>query len=65
MKSKYRNVKTEVDGIKFDSKKEATRYGQLRLLEKAGLIGNLRLQVQYPLIVHGVKVGSYVADFVY
>jgi len=34
--NKYRNVRTEVDGIKFASKKEARRYQELRLLEKAG-----------------------------
>ena len=33
---KYRNKKVEVDGILFDSKKEANRYMELKLLEKAG-----------------------------
>ena len=44
--SKYRNIKTEVDGIVFDSKAEARRYAELRLLEKANEISDLRLQ--YP-----------------
>lgn len=48
--AKYHNKKTEVDGIKFDSKKEANRYLELKLLEKAGEIQNLRLQVKYVLI---------------
>ncbi|WP_416330616.1 DUF1064 domain-containing protein, partial [[Clostridium] innocuum] len=49
-KSKYGAVKTEVDGIKFDSKHEALRYQELRLLEQAGEITNLRLQVPFELI---------------
>jgi hypothetical protein len=63
--SKYRNVRTEVDGITFDSKKEATRYGVLRLMEAGGFIRNLRLQVPYAIKVNGVKVCTYKADFVY
>lgn len=47
---KYKNKKTEVNGILFDSKKEATRYIELNLLEKAGKIHNLRLQVKFVLI---------------
>lgn len=48
--SKLHNVRTVVDGIAFDSKKEAARYQELRLLEKAGAIQNLRRQVEYTLI---------------
>ena len=47
---KYRNVKTTLDGISFDSRKEANRYAELRILEKAGLIQNLQMQVKYVLI---------------
>lgn len=47
--SKYRNEKTIVDGITFDSKKEAGYYGYLKDLEKDGKISNLRLQVPYVL----------------
>jgi len=60
-RSKYRNVRTEVDGIKFASKAEARRYGQLQLLVKAGEIRDLELQRKYDL-PGGVK---YVADFDY
>lgn len=66
-KSKYRAVKTEIDGIMFDSKHEAARYQELRLLEQAGEISNLRLQVPFELIAKS-KYGrsiKYVADFVY
>jgi hypothetical protein len=47
--SKYHNKKTLRDGILFDSKNEADRYIELKLLEKAGLIQNLRLQPEYEL----------------
>lgn len=47
---KYRSIKTEVDGIVFDSRKEAGRYSELKLLERVGKISNLRLQVKYMLI---------------
>ena len=63
--SKYRNVQTVVDGITFDSKAEARRYGELRMLEQAGAILHLELQPRFPLMVNGVKVSTYVADFAY
>lgn len=64
-KSKYGNDKTIVDGIKFDSKREANRYKELILLRKAGVIGLLRLQVRYELNDGGAFSFVYVADFVY
>jgi hypothetical protein len=63
--SKYRNVRTEIDGIVFDSKREATRYQDLKLLERVGLIGNLQRQVRIPLEVNGEKVCDYIVDFKY
>ena len=48
--SKYKAKKTEVDGIQFDSQKEARRYTQLKLLERAGEISDLRRQVKFVLI---------------
>lgn len=50
MRSKYGARKTVVDGITFDSKKEANRYRELKLLERAGKICCLRLQVPFELI---------------
>lgn len=70
-KSKYHAQKTVLDGIKFDSKKEANRYAELRLMERAGLIKGLQRQVRFELIpafdVDGkhYRPTSYVADFVY
>jgi hypothetical protein len=63
--NKYRNRKTELDGFTFDSKKEANRYATLKLLEKAGEIKNLRLQVPFALNVEGHKICRYIADFTY
>lgn len=71
---KYRAKATIVDGIRFASKKEARRYQELRLLEKAGEIRELQLQPEFDLLApgrcdgslhRGVKVGKYVADFRY
>lgn len=50
MSSKYRAVKTTVDGIRFDSKKEAARYEVLKVMQKSGVIKNLRMQVPFVLI---------------
>lgn len=70
---KYNNVKTEIDGIMFDSKKEAKRYQQLKLLKRAGEITDLRLQVPFILApqvkysdaLSATPAMKYVADFVY
>jgi len=48
--AKYNNIKTVVDGITFDSRREANRYCELKLLVKGGLISNLELQKKYVLI---------------
>ena len=48
--SKYKAKKTIVDGIIFDSQKEAQRWCELRLLEKAGVIKNLQRQVPFVII---------------
>lgn len=64
---KYKNQKTVVDGITFDSKKEGQRYAQLKLMEKSGYISNLKLQVPYQLIPkqNGERAVKYIADFTY
>lgn len=68
--SKYGAVRTKVDGVTFASKREAKRYGELKMLEKAGEISELELQPVYPLYVRGpnmamIKVATYRADFRY
>ena len=62
-KNKYKNVKTVVDGITFDSKKEAKYYVKLKLLKDAGEITDIELQPRYDLIVNSTKIGFYKADF--
>ena len=63
--NKYRNKPTVCDGIRFDSAKEARRYGELKLLEKAGKISGLQLQPEFRLSSCGEYIGSYVGDFRY
>jgi hypothetical protein len=62
---KYRNKKTVYNGIQFDSRKEADRYQELTLLERAKVICHLERQPRYNLIVNGHKIGFYKADFRY
>ena len=65
--SKYHAKATIIDDIRFASKKEANRYCQLKLLERAKEITNLQLQVPYTLIPKS-KYGraiKYIADFTY
>lgn len=69
--NKYHNKKVEVDGIKFDSIKEANRYTELKLLLRAGKIKELELQPRFLLQPryrkHNKTIRSieYVADFSY
>lgn len=62
---KYRNKRVSVDGILFDSKAEAKRYGELKILQSAGEIHGLEVHKRYSLLVAGTKVSVYEADFVY
>lgn len=62
---KYGNHKTTVDGLIFDSKREAKRWGELNILLKGGMITNLKRQVPFNLDVKGRSVGTYYADFTY
>lgn len=64
-RNKFNAKKTEVDGITFDSKREAHRYQDLKIAQRCGVITNLRLQVKYPLEVNGVLIASYICDFEY
>ena len=69
---KYKAVKTVIDGITFDSKKEAEYYGKLKLLLKAGKIKDLTRQVPFCWLEKHSHDGKeiefkrkYIADFVY
>lgn len=70
--AKYGNRKVIRDGIEFDSVKECQRYCELKLMQRAGLITDLQMQVSFELIPSQRIAGkvveracSYVADFVY
>ncbi len=65
--AKYNNRMTVVDGVTFDSIREACRWQELRLMEKAGEILELERQVSYELIPKqkGERSVSYIADFRY
>ena len=62
---KYAAIPTMVDGIRFASKREAARYGELSMLEKVGEIKELKLQVKFELVKNGHLIESYYADFTY
>ena len=70
---KYRNQPTFVDSMRFDSKKEASRYKELKLLEKSGYITNLECQPKFEFMINGEPLRyvhsnrkiTYKADFRY
>lgn len=71
LRSKYGNKKTEVDGLVFDSKREAKHWLELKAMQQRGEIFDLRRQVKFELIP-AVRLDGrmrpatkYVADFVY
>lgn len=53
------NIPTVVDGIRFDSKAEAKRYGELKLLERAGAIKDLRVHPTYKLAARITYEGDF------
>jgi hypothetical protein len=63
--SKMHNQPATVDGIEFQSKREAARYSELKLLLHAGEISDLERQVRFAMHVNGIHVCDYIADFVY
>lgn len=68
---KYKNQKIKIDGIVFDSKLEAARYCELKMMKQAKKIRDLKLQPEFILIPSFKKNGktyrkcSYIADFSY
>lgn len=71
MRNKFNARKTVVDGITFDSAREARRYQELKLRERAGEIIGLRRQVRFELIPSfecdgkHYRSATYIADFTY
>lgn len=65
LRSKYNAQPTTVDSIRFASKAEARRYAELKLLERIGDVTELKCHPRFPMVVNGVKVCVYEADFSY
>lgn len=72
-RSKYNAKPVIIDGIQFDSTHEGKRYNELMVLERAGLISDLQMQVKYTLVPRqktadgkvAERAVQYIADFVY
>jgi hypothetical protein len=62
---KYGAKATEFLGVRFDSRREAVRYQELLIRGQAGELCDLELQPSFPIVVNGVKVCTYRADFGY
>lgn len=63
--SKYKAVKTIVDGFTFASKREAHYYRIYSALENAGVIKNLKMQTSLPFMLEEKKIFTYKPDFEY
>jgi len=64
-RNKYGARKTTICGITFDSHQESQDYLKLLARQQAGEITDLKTQVRYDLVVNGVRIGRYTADFTY
>jgi len=64
-RSKYRNKLVRLDGLIFASKKEANRYEELFLMQKAGLISKLEIHPQFDIVIHGFHICKVIPDFSY
>jgi len=63
--TKHLNIKTEVDGVTFDSRKESKRWFELSQLQKRGEISELQRQTTWEFTVNNKPICKYIADFEY
>ena len=63
--NKYRNIKTQYKGIRFDSRKEMVRFIELDHLQRHGIIKDLRCQVKMDVKIEGKHICYLILDFVY
>jgi hypothetical protein len=63
--NKFGARKVTLDGFEFASVAESRRYADLKLLERAREIKALGVHPVYPLVVNGVTIGKFTADFAY
>lgn len=61
--TKYRNIKTTYNGIKFDSKKEANYCFELDMRKKAGEVISYEMQVPFQVVLNEKKICKYILDF--
>ena len=64
-RNKYNAIKQTYNGEIFDSKKELNRFMELEILLRAREISDLEVHPKFDLMVNGVKIGRYTADFRY
>lgn len=64
-RSKYGAQKTMIDGILFDSKREAAYYAELKQRENAGEVVGVELQRPFTILINGFLVGTYKSDFAF
>jgi hypothetical protein len=62
---KYNAKAVKIDGYRFASKAEGARYSELKILQRSGEITDLTMQPTYPLVVKGIPITKYRADFCY
>lgn len=63
--TKYKAKPTEIDGVRFASKREASRYVELKLMQQQGVIERLELQPVYQISINGRPVCKAIMDFRY
>ena len=64
-RNKFGAKKTDFMGMKFDSKWEAERYGQLHAMQENGEISELERKVRFNIVIEGQKICAYIADYTY
>lgn len=64
-RNKFGAIRTTIDGVTFDSQREATLFQQFKAMEKTGMITDLRRQPKYVLAVNGVTIATYRPDWDY
>lgn len=62
-KNKFGAVRTTLDGITFDSKREAAYYAELKLRERAGEVADVEIQKPFLLSHSAMVIGTYRSDF--
>lgn len=64
-KNKFGAVKTTLDGITFDSKREAAYYAELKIRERVGEVVDVELRKPFSLVINGQLIGTYRCDFAF